>query len=404
MRAFRKNAETKKPGLFFWYELVLLPVIALLVLFSGNILNFIKDRSITTIYSIQKTANIALEDVKDRKTAESESEEAEAGEKAENAGGLNDIETPEKKQIKKVFLVDDKLLIRKNNKLISFDSAGNILSERTLKGDNTTIVEYGDKYISYESKLGIIALLDSEHRVINEVKTGFEIEELKSAKERIFVKPLGKNSVIFLDQNLSEVGTVDMQNKELVLMEAGYESSDLICYNTEISSNRLISSVVVYNKNKKIIASLDLNDAVLLSIHSGKHLFLLSDIAIMLYSNDLKPLYEKAYDGEISLSYYDGEKLYFIMDRSLRAGGKELIVYDSSGEIAYLPIQNTIEYISPSKKYILIASIEKLAILNNKIEVLKELNFTEDIEQIDWIDENHFFIKSRNRLIVYKIN
>lgn len=388
-----RDAKPKKRGkIFFWYEPIFLIIIALLVFQGGDLIRFLFKGGLTGAINIHEVASIVIQDV-----------QTSAG-GAEGANTNPTVETPALKQKhKQVFIMNKNLLVRNGNKLEGYDVEGTKLSERQLNGRDTKILEYGDRYLIYEGELGIIALVGEGNQVIKELKLDKAIESIKLSKERIFVKPKFENSVLFLDSELNESGKIEIKNRELVFMEANFDNSELLCFSTEIVKNSLASSVIVYNKHQKVIASLDLNGAIMLDMHSASSIFLLTDVAIMNYSKDLKPLFEKAYDGEISLSKADANKLYFIMDKSMRAGGRELIVYNSEGEEAYLPLTSSIEHVKLGKKYILAASLDKISLLNYNIKVVKEINIRDEIEETDWIDDRHFYIRSGNKVIIYSL-
>lgn len=407
-----------KKRMFFWYEILLLFIIAIFVFWGGDIRRLVLKSGLAGTDIKEKATVEAGRDAEtgkgqsdgaveagDTQTNGTAQKETKRGDKeAEEASEAGQLNSPENDAARQIFVMDGTLLVRMGGELVGYDVEGNRLSERRLGGKSTRIVEYGDKYILYEADLGIIALVGSDNQLIKELRLDTELESIKVSKERIFVKPRNKNSILFLDSELNEDGRVEIKNRELIFIEANFDRSELLCYNTEIAENKLSSSLIVYNKHQKVIASLDLNTSLLLDMHSASSIFLISDGAIMNYSTDLQPLYEKPYEGEISLSQTDKNRLYFVMDRSMRAGGKEFVVYGSEGEEAYFSLKSNVEHVRLGKKYILLASKDKIALLNYEFKVLQEKNFVEDIEEVDWIDEEHFYLKSRDRLKIYSIN
>lgn len=388
------TGKPRRTRVLFWYEIAFLFIIAGLVFFGADFVRYVLGGSWAGIFDVKETASIMIEEPISK---------AEAGTGTNEGAGANSGSGAEA-GAKQVYTMEGRLLVRNARSLIAYDVEGSKLSERGLGGKNTRILEYGEKYIIYEADLGIIALVGADNNLIREVRLDRELEDLKVSKERIFVKPKNKNSIIFLDNELGEVGTVDIKNREIVLMEANFDSSELLCYNTEIADNKLSSSLLIYNKHQKVIASLDLDGALMLSMHAGSSIFLLSDLAIMNYSKELKPIYEKPYDGEISLSVMDNSRLYFIMDKSMRAGGKEFVIYGSEGEDGYLTLKSNVEHIRLGKKYILLASMDKIAILDYNLKLKGEENIIGEIEEIDWIDEDHFYLRSFHKVSIYSIN
>lgn len=375
-----KNKKDRKKGYVVYpIEIAYLILIIAVVFGAPHLFGMAKDRLFSNSANVRQVAKISL-DVKDDKA---------------DAVPKNSV-----------FMIDEKLLVQVDGYLNCYDINGNKLWKRTLKSADTEIIKWNDNYIIADKSTGRLALISANNEVVLEEKNIGKIEGISATKDRIFLKYAGKNEVGILGEDLKEIARVVEKNGEIIRISSSFDSSELICFNTAILDGELKTFVVIYNSQGKILGTLDLNTALLFDIFVDTNIVLLSDMSIMAYNKNARPIADTAYMGTIEAAGIRNKTMYAIKSGADNAGGeKSLTVYDEAlKEVNSLELAENAKTLACGEKRILVASDKKLFIYDYKPTFLEEVNLTVEIKDLAWVSDDAFYIRGSNQLILYTSN
>ncbi len=304
---------------------------------------------------------------------------------------------------KEGFLIKDKLMVQSGENLICFNAAGEKEWSRPLKSEKTRIIKWNDFYLISDLNAGMIACVDSDNKVIAERSLKRKINQIVVSKDNIYVLMDDDKEVLILGKDLKETRKIKSKHGDVIKIACDFESSELILYTTSMENNEFKSFCIVYDNKGSIIASMDLNGALMFEIYVDDNIVMVSDERLYVFNRIVRPIAEFAYTSDISDSSYHNGKLYLISAASEgNAGEKELKVYDSSlNQVNVVKLAETANKVVAGSKYIISASDMRISIMDMDLNILQEINLNDEVKEIQWISDDSFFIVGEEKLIIY---
>lgn len=391
----------KKKYVVYPIEILYLVIIITLVFGFPSFLSYVKSAFFSGNAGIEKVAEIIIKD--NNVSEESVANKTDKTDKNELNKKSDVLSADEKKFLKTAFMINEQIFVKNADSLECFDYNGKKLWTRPLKSVDTHIQKWNDKYIIVDKYMGGIALVNSENEVEIEKNNFGKFESLALSKNRLFIKLLEKNEILVLDENLEEINRITEKNGDIIKIAASFKESELICYNTSISEDKLKSFVVIYDENAKILGTLDLGESILFDVFADENISLICDDKVLTYTKNARPLGELINDGTIVDAGLRGKSLYTIDENT--AGEKKLILYSELlEEEKSEKLSDGAKFLSLGEKRLLVGSDKRIVIYDYGLKNIEEINLTIDINEIDWITSNVFYTVTDNKLTIYSTN
>ncbi len=304
---------------------------------------------------------------------------------------------------KQGFLIGDKLMVQSGEVLNCFDKNGNELWKRTLKSSDTKILKWADKYIIADLDVGRLALVNEENTIDKEFALKSKVSDITVSKDNIYMLVDNENTVLILDKNLEKQGEIKHEHGDILKIACDFESSELILYTSSIENYELKTFCIVYNNMGKIVASLDLDKALIYDIFVEDNIIMISDEKFLVFNRAIRPISELSYIGNLTDVDFKNSKLYSIRTASEgNISEKELTVYNLAlKKINSIKLAETSSKVSVGEKYLLSASENRITLMNSDLKILQEINVSTNIQEIKWMSEYTFYVVGDEKLTIY---
>ncbi len=320
-----------------------------------------------------------------------------------NMKKIMEVDIDEKTVNKQGFLIKNKLMIQSGENLMCFNTAGEKEWTRPLKSAKTKILKWNDNYIIADLESGRLAVVNSENAVQAEKNLKSKIADITVSKDSLFILMDSENKLIILTEELKQSGIIEHKHGDILKIACDFDSSEIILYTISIQDNEIKTFCIVYDKKGNIIASLDLNKALIFDIYKEDNIVMVSDENFMVYNRIVRPIAEFTYTTSITDSDFKNAKLYVICNASEGdATEKELKVYDSAlNQLNLIKVPETTNKVVAGNEYILMASDKRVSVMDKNLKIIQEINLNDDIKEIKWITDDSFYIVENTKLIIY---
>lgn len=316
---------------------------------------------------------------------------------------IMEIEIEEGTKTKQGFRIKDKLMIQSGEKLYCYDKTGEQEWVRPLKSEKTEILKWGDNYLISDLNSGRIANVNAKNEVIAEKNVKGKIADFCVSKEKLFVLLDGENKILILDTSLKESAKIEHKHSDIIKIACDYESSELILYTSSIETGELKTFCIVYDEKGEIVASLDLNGALIFDIFVEDNIVMISDENFSVFSRIVRPIAEMTYSTELIDADFKNSRLFTISKISEGdAGEKELSLYDSGlKRTNSIIVPESTDRVVAGELYLISASNRRITLMNTALKTMQVINLSDEVSEIKWVSEDSFYIVSKNRLILY---
>lgn len=316
---------------------------------------------------------------------------------------IMEFDIDEKTPNKKGFLIKDKLMIQSGETLFCYGPDGKQEWTRPLKSANTNIIKWNDNYVISDLSSGRLALVDDNNNIVAENTVKGKITDIAVSRENIYLLLDNENKLIIMNAALEPTGQIEHKHGDVIRIACDFESSELILYTSSIESGELKTFCIVYDNKGNIIASLDLNGALIFDIFVEDNIVMISDQSFLVFNRLVRPLAEFAYSTGITDTDFKNAKLYVISNASEgNVGEKELKVYDSSlNQVNITKLPETAAKVAAGEKYLISASDQRISVMDANLKILQEINLKGEISELKWMSEDSFYIVGNNKLIIY---
>lgn len=326
----------------------------------------------------------------------------------ETSSSKDDEESLKSKDVdyqKKVFKFGKNIMVHSNNLLSFFDEKGQEVWKSEINSNLSSVEKWNDNLLIINKETGLVLLLNEKNEEIAKEMLNRKIERIDFSREKIFLQMADKNEILIFDESLSLSTRITEEKGEFISIKANYESSELLVNRLIMEDSKISTFIHLYKPDGRLSATCDLGEEIVFHMFVSNYIYIVSDETFRVFSKSAKLISEKDYSGTVEKAEKKDSNIYMILSSGNEISyKKELHIYDSDfKEIKKINIKENIKRLVLGENRIILASQNRLNVYDYNLKSMPSILAPIDIDDIDFITSNTFYLTGDKKLKVYRL-